>query len=591
MSGRAQTILSVDFNDRTNNIAPLTEPGFDPFFIIATDGSEAQTNASTRTFGPYTVTLTGNGTLPGYNDRERSNPTNSGAFTQSMLLRDFVFSTNLTVGSGLNLLLEGFTAGQVYQVTIWSYDYNSTGTPRVSDWTANGTLVRENYTFAGGQAGFPTNNQQYQFSFKVTADPSGQILIQGRRDAASGSNPSVFLNAFQVDIAAGDPPVPVIAPTGVEVYTGDNILFTSEVSGTPPFTYQWLKDGNPINDATNSRLTIFNTQVSDIATYSLAVSNLAGAATSGVAMITAILPVTSLAAGLVSHWPLDEADILTPDLTTNQNHLYLANMLPTNLLAGHLGNALAFDGVSQYAARTHTNSVDLPIYAYPAYAVAFWVKGDFTGQNDRRVFAEGATNSNNPLFSIGTHNAGTNGTVDVFIRNNNGVTPVDHRHSTQVAFDDNWHHIVWVDNNGYPRLYVDGVLDATDFNYVRGALTLHTTSIGGLLRATPGNYFGGTIDQVAVWRRSLSSTEVQQIFTSGPPAPLIIRSIMLSGGNVSISFQTPAPAAVHFVDQLDDIEGPTWVEVQNVSFSGSNNNLTAQFSLGPEPRRFYRVRY
>jgi hypothetical protein len=586
---RAQVVLRVDFNERGFDPFTNTQSGFQSFLIGSADGSGIQTNSSTAVFGPISVTLSGNGTNPGYDDRRRAFPVDSGDFTEGLLLRDFVFSRSTVAGGGLNLQIDGLTASAVYQVTIWSYDDDSSGA-RVSDWYANGVLVRDNYVFNGGFANRPTNNIQYQFTFKVTASPSGRVLIEGRRDAASGSNLSVFINAFQIEVGVADPPVPSIMPL-VDLYAGDNTVFRTQVGGTPPFTYQWLKNSAPVENATNDTMTVFNTQISDIGNYSVIVSNSAGAVTSAVVTLSAVLPVENLSSGIISHWPFDQASTTTPDVLTNHNDFFLSNMGPTNIVSGHSGNALAFDGVTQYVARVHTSSTGLPIYTYPAYSVALWVKGDFTGQNDRRVFAEGSTTNNATLFSIGTHSQGTDGTVDIYVRNNNNTISVDHRHSMQVAFDNTWHHIAWVDNNGYPSLYVDGVLDAGDFTYRRGLLTPNTTSVGGLLRANPGNFFGGQIDQVAVWRRSLTSAEVQQVFTSGPPEPLRIISIQVTAGNVTITFHTPSPAAAHHVEATADVTAPQWTEVANVLFNLNGNTMTAQFSVAQATQRFYRVTY
>jgi hypothetical protein len=265
-------------------------------------------------------------------------------------------------------------------------------------------------------------------------------------------------------------------------------------------------------------------------------------------------------------------------------------MLSTNLVSGRVGNALAFDGTTQFVSRATSDSTGLPIYNYPAYTVALWVKGAFTGQSDRRVYAEGSTTNNNPIFSIGTHNQGLDGTVDIFIRNDNGAAPLDHRHSTQVAFDNTWHHIAWVDNNGYPQLYVDGVLDSADFAYARGVLTPNTVAVGALLRATPVSWFGGQVDQVGLWRRSLSATEVQQVFASGPPAPLRILSVQVTGGNVLLTFHSPEPSSTHQVVEASNVLSPTWTEVQNVMFSANGNTITAQFPA-PAATRFYHVIY
>ncbi len=150
-----------------------------------------------------------------------------------------------------------------------------------------------------------------------------------------------------------------------------------------------------------------------------------------------------------------------------------------------------------------------------------WVQGDFTSQNDRRVFSEGSSANNNPLFTLGTDNTATTPSATVFVRNDAGAgTVITGRKSTRPVFDNTWHHLVWTDANGKGKLYVDGVLDETDYNYTRSTLTLNQTSLGAVLRAVAGNWFLGNLDEVATWKRVLSWTEIQSIMTTGIPTPI-----------------------------------------------------------------------
>src|ERR1043166_7382708 len=103
-----------------------------------------------------------------------------------------------------------------------------------------------------------------------------------------------------------------------------------------------------------------------------------------------------------------------------------------------------------------------------------WVKSDFTGQNNRKIFSEGSTLGNNPLFTIGTDNlnppVGPGATV--FIRGDNGGgLEANARRSTRPVFDGNWHHLVWTDAGGKGKLYMDGNLDETDYSYTRQPIT------------------------------------------------------------------------------------------------------------------------
>ena len=194
-------ILSVDFNDRLHNAPEDTQEGFKPFVIDSEGYSEGSvTNVTTRKFGKFTVSL--EDTLHiGYDDRTRTQPTDRGEFTQSALLRDFVFASGSVTGTaGLQVTIQGLSPNEEYDVSVWSFDAMSKG-KRVSRWTANGLLINSAYSFSGDS--LPLRDSQYRIDFKATADSSGGLIIRGEREPDSVSewkkpDYGVFLNAFQI---------------------------------------------------------------------------------------------------------------------------------------------------------------------------------------------------------------------------------------------------------------------------------------------------------------------------------------------------------------------------------------------------------
>lgn len=191
----ATPVLSLDVNDRGQDAGATTQAGFQSLVINSNASMNALTQATTRAFGGITLTVSNTAPLIGYDDRLRSAPVNSGAFTESLLLRDFIFSTDSTGTSGLDISLGGLAPNGAHRLTVWSYDSGSVGA-RVSDWSANGMLAVNNYTFDGGI--LPTSNTQYRFTVDTTASGGGTILLSGRRDTSSSGGLGVFLNALQV---------------------------------------------------------------------------------------------------------------------------------------------------------------------------------------------------------------------------------------------------------------------------------------------------------------------------------------------------------------------------------------------------------
>lgn len=356
---------------------------------------------------------------------------------------------------------------------------------------------------------------------------------------------------------------------------GDWALFSVRAYASRPnnaFTYQWSKNGAPIPDATaRTYQTPHLTTADSGSTYSVSVSSPLGTTNTPIATLTVLPdPASDLRLGLVSHWPLDEitevdSGLRTPDLYSHTDFVLLNFLGTSDVVPGQRGNALNFDFVTRLGYRTNGSA----IYNNTNYSVSLWVQGDYTSQNDRRVYSEGSPTNNNPLFTLGTESTGTTPSASVFIRNDAGAAPVGGRQSTRPVFDGAWHHLVWTDANGQGKLYVDGTLDETDYTYTRGALNVSQTAIGAVLRGTnTGNFFFGNIDEVTAWNRVLTWTEIQEVLSQGVPPPLaaIAPTIatqpqdrtnnVFTGDNVSFTVVANGTFPLSFQWRKDDVAIP-----------------------------------
>jgi hypothetical protein len=245
---------------------------------------------------------------------------------------------------------------------------------------------------------------------------------------------------------------------------------------------------------------------------------------------------------LISHWKFD-GDLSDSGVGGNDGAT-VAGGVPV-FGEDHEGNAesaICLDGLTNDYIQAVINE-ELPIYTnikLSAFSIAAWVKGP--PQVDRRIYAEGSTASNTPLFTIGTDNsdtdaAGLTGQLDIYVRTDANTAPVPHLHSQGIAFDDTWHHIAYVDSSGQAAVYIDGVLDATNFNYTKGTLTLDTTAIGGVLRAASCCLFQGCIDDVRVFSYALSEEEVKDAMEGGggPVVPIFHRGDPNNDGATNIT--------------------------------------------------------
>jgi hypothetical protein len=347
------------------------------------------------------------------------------------------------------------------------------------------------------------------------------------------------------------PPYITRQPAGGTRGLGDRFTLRVGAIGAPPLSYEWYKGGEPVPDAASSFLTLSNLTPADGGDYTVRVTSGVDAVQSAVATVTVLPdPPSDLRNSLISYWPMDTIDTdglgvnTTPDLYS-QNNIRLMTAGFFDQAPGAFNSAIAFNGTTmdQYGVRMG----GFPIYNNPAFTVSIWVNGG--PQNARRFFSESTTNgNNNPLFTFGTDTNALGSRMQVFIRNNTGGVLAE-RYSTRPVLDSNWHHVVWIETNGQAKLYIDGQLDETDYNYAHVPLTLDQTSVAAIVRAPPtgaGNLFIGSLDEIAVWNRALTFTEIQEIRTNGIPAPIQAIPPEITQNPQSQSIFTPSKVAVTF---------------------------------------------
>lgn|SRR3990167_9775443 len=207
-------------------------------------------------------------------------------------------------------------------------------------------------------------------------------------------------------------------------------------------------------------------------------------------------------------------------------------------IAGQMDGGANFDGNDDIAI---SDSVAL-VYGTGGYSISFWAKGSTAG--NQTVYSEAKFSTNVAVFHIGIH--GTK--FDISIRNNDSVFIWQNKQSSTDASTTVMKHVVWTDSNGTAKMYVDGALDATNFNYTPSATTLDNTYFGAWNR-TAGKlwYLTGGVDEIrtsnvvrsADWvtteynNQSSPSTFYtmgdETVVSAGPPPGNTIQFFMLLG--------------------------------------------------------------
>jgi hypothetical protein len=305
-------------------------------------------------------------------------------------------------------------------------------------------------------------------------------------------------------------------PASQTVLAGATATFTVTATGTPPLSYQWGFNGTNIAGATGTSLTLSNVQPAQAGTYSVQVTNAYGSTNSANAILTVTSPPPACIqapAGLVSWWQADG----TTDDTIGGNNGILVNGV--GFANGEVGQAFSFDGVSDYVKIPKAANLDAP----SQLTIDFWMKADTNNPIGSRV--EGLVTSDFYGFEIGTA-ASTPGVL-FFISTDSGghfVNTADVNGTGAVFPAGEWHHIAGVYDGAKVQLYLDGRVQgkpAPVTGQISPMLANSFVAIGSSDGRTVcgtcigTRYFKGLIDEVDIFNRALSASEVAAIYNAG----------------------------------------------------------------------------
>ncbi|MEP4091073.1 LamG domain-containing protein [Reichenbachiella sp.] len=173
------------------------------------------------------------------------------------------------------------------------------------------------------------------------------------------------------------------------------------------------------------------------------------------------------------------------------------------------GNCLQFDGVNDYIKVPFTL-----VKSNSSHTIEMWVNS--SSSETGAIYSEANTVSNyKGQFRLAGNGSGK--LVLYYVPSTtilvNNVT------STTTVFDGTWHHVALVGNGNSTTLYIDGVADATNFDYVRPTnAEAIEAGVGAQVQCcyATGNFsqpFGGRIDEVRLWSTSRPISSIRSNMT------------------------------------------------------------------------------
>jgi len=238
--------------------------------------------------------------------------------------------------------------------------------------------------------------------------------------------------------------------------------------------------------------------------------------------------------GLVAYYPLDgDAD----DLSVNTNHM-AENGAGIGYVGGQVGGAVDLSGTDEWLSVTGTDifgntGLAATDSSTTAYSWQAWVNpaDDVTSGDDYIL-----STTNSTLTGQGFALAGRidqNEDLDVFKQGAAFNSPFFGISNNALPADaDGWYHVLttWDTTNGLTT-YINGV----SVGGPTGADSVLAQAVDGLNIGAdqnigpgdtiPGRFFEGQIDEVAIWDRVLTTTEIADLYNSGSGTTLVETSV------------------------------------------------------------------
>jgi len=216
---------------------------------------------------------------------------------------------------------------------------------------------------------------------------------------------------------------------------------------------------------------------------------------------------SSLLNGLIGYWNFNTNS--WEDVSNNGldliNYNYYGGVLVSNA-TGIISQCASFNGNNYFRKAT-------PILGLGtgAFSVSFWLKANAWGNATRGVIdykndddSNGFTIYNNSVLS----------TTKMGIRIGN-VNPPDFFSTTSVTTNGTWQHWVFTrDDSGNVKWYLNGALDNTGYNPYSADGGTNTNLNFGFAQTWFASY-NGYLDEVGIWNRSLSQSEITLLYNSG----------------------------------------------------------------------------
>jgi len=220
-----------------------------------------------------------------------------------------------------------------------------------------------------------------------------------------------------------------------------------------------------------------------------------------------------LSTGLVGYWPFDEGkNSLVQDYSGNENDLNLYNVGDSNWVEGKFGKCINLNGTNEYGEVNHAGDLD---FTDSDLSISAWIHHN--GADDWRGIVHnsvGQTTTRQFGFALLS--------TDLLVFMTYDGVSWETRVTSTVAVDTlGFHHVavIFDDSAGTAKLYLDGeeVGSASGLNSMAYSPTWLTVGC-----RYGGAYFDGKIDEVRIYNKVLTTTEITNLYNNSGRSHLIV---------------------------------------------------------------------
>ena len=426
--------------------------------------------------------------------------------------------SSLTNYLGRGFVNSRFFNGSIDDVTLYNRALNPSEIQQIF------TLGQTTYLWSTG-ATTPTINVSPSTTTTYTCTVTTNGVSCTDSVTVAVNNPVIDLGA---DVTVCGNSTTLTAPIGYDSYLWSNggTTNTTTVSANGTYSCTVTQGGCSATDAVDVTLVNAAVSASDstiCAGQSVTLSVPQGAASS---TACALLP-SNLQTGLVGYWPFCSN---ANDASGNGHNGTVNGATLTTDRFGNANSAYTFNGVSSKIEVLDDNTIDFS----NSYSLAGWYNTGSSTQSDQAILGKG-----NPNGGTGYHLMINTYANLQFGYNDNPVGNVNGGAITPVSSENliGWHLLIGTYDGNFAKLYFDGVL--VDTKIITFSLANSTQPLlFGSEAYNLGRFFNGNLDDIGLWNRSLSSSEVQQLFSLGQTTYLWSNGATTPNINVSPSTTT-----------------------------------------------------